>query len=386
MWVLRLIGKNAARHKLRSLLTIFGLALAVVAFGVITTALNAWNTQIELIPPDRLVTRHAVSYTFSLPLSYKDRIEQVAGVERVAYANWFGGLYQNDPKNFFANYAIGPEDGIELYPEFVVPEDQKRAYYEDRTGCIAGQKIVDKFGWKIGDVIRLTGQIYPGDWDFTLRGIYRGAEVGTDETSLIFHWKYLDERVGQMFPGWSGQAGWFVVKIADPAAAARVCADIDELFRNSSAQTLTETEKAFSIGFISGLDAIVVMLKVISYLILGVIFLVLANTMLMSARERTNEYALLKTLGFGPFRLAGLIVGESLAIAAMGGLLGILLTFPAAEALGRVMSTFITVMAVKGGTVIMAMFFALLVGILSAVFPTIRALRMPIVDGLRHIG
>lgn len=386
MWVLRLILRNTARHKLRTLLTILGLALAIVAFQVIQTTLQTWNAQLEASSPRRLITRHAVSFTFNLPLAYYDKISRLPGISKVGYANWFGGIYNNDPKNFFAQFPMGPEHVLDIYPELIIPENQREQYLADKSACIAGQKLVDRFGWKVGDVIRLTSQIYPGQWDFVLKAIYKGRDPAVDENGMYFHWDYFDDKVRQISEGWAGNVGWYIVEINDPKDAAMVSAEIDALFKNSPQQTLTETEKAFSAGFIAGFDTIIAGMKIISFLIIGVILLVLANTMIMGARERVNEFALLKTLGFRPFHIFGLLFGESLAIAIIGGLVGVVLSYFAISFMAIVLAAFFSSIFIATKTIIYSILLAMLVGLLASLLPIYRTIKTSIVDGLRNIG
>jgi putative ABC transport system permease protein len=386
MWVIRLILRNATRHKLRTLLTIAGLALAVVAFQVIQTTLQTWNAQLEASSPRRLITRHAVSFTFSLPVAYYDKITRVPGVSKVGYANWFGGIYNNDPKNFFAQFPMGPENILELYPELIIPAEQKDQFLNDKSACVCGQKLVDRFGWKIGDVIRLTSQIYPGQWDFVLRAIYKGRDPAVDENGMYFHWDYFDDKVRAISETWAGNVGWYIVEINDPKDAAQISASIDDIFKNSPQQTLTETEKAFSAGFIAGFDTIIAGMKIISFLIIGVILLVLANTMIMGARERVNEFALLKTLGFRPFHIFGLLFGESLAIAVAGGIVGVLLSYMVIGFMAKAMAAFFSSMFIAKKTIILSLLLAMLVGLLASLLPIYRTIRTSIVDGLRNVG
>ncbi|OGC89680.1 MAG: ABC transporter ATP-binding protein [candidate division Zixibacteria bacterium RBG_16_53_22] len=386
MWVLRLILRNTGRHKLRTILTILGLAVATMSFVVIRTLISSWYASAEVIPPNRLVTRNAVSLVFGLPLAYEDKIKRVEGVESVGRGNWFGGLYNNDPKNFFANFAVGPEAYLDMYSEFVLPPEQRADYFNTKNGAVAGRRLADRFGWKIGDIIRLTGQIYPGDWEFVLKGIYKGSQQGVDENSFIFHWEYFDERIKQTFPEMGGEAGWFLVKISNPKQAAGIGAAIDDIFKNSPAQTLTETEKEFSLNFLAMMDSLIAGLTIMSYLIIGVILLVLVNTMAMSARERMSEYAVLKTLGFKTYHISGLIVGESLLLAGVGGVLGVLLTYPVLDGISRALQGFFSGFAMNSLTVILSAVFMVVVGILAAIFPVYRALRLSIVEGLRHVG
>jgi putative ABC transport system permease protein len=386
MWVFRLIVRNAGRHKLRTALTILGLAIATLAFCVIRTMISSYYASADILPPDRLITRNAVSIIFDLPQAYKERIEKVQGVVSVAYGNWFGGLYKNDQKNFFPNYAVGPDYYMDIYSEFVVPAEDKAQYLKDKAGAIAGARLAERFGWKVGDPIRLTGQIYPGDWDFTLRGIYKGNKPGVDENAFLFHYEYLDEKLKSTIPEMSGGVGWYVVKIADPSQGPGISASIDAMFKNSPAETITETEKAFSLGFLAQMDAIITGLRIMSFLIIAIILMVLVNTMAMSARERISEYAVLKTLGFRPYHLGGLILGESLLIALGGGLLGIVLTFPMLQGLGKMLQNFFSGFEITLITFLLAAMFVFLVGILASFFPIYRAVKIKIVEGLRNVG
>ena len=386
MWVFRLILRNAGRHKLRTTLTVLGLGVATMSFVVIRSLVKSYYASAEVIPPNRLVTRNAVSLVFGLPLAYEEKIKRVEGVESVGRGNWFGGLYNNDPKNFFANFAVGPETYLDMYSEFLLPPEQKADYFNTKNGAVAGRRLADRFGWKIGDVIRLTGQIYPGDWEFVLKGIYKGSQPGVDENSFIFRWEYFDEKIKQTFPEMGGEAGWFLVKISNPKEAASIGAAIDDIFKNSQAQTLTETEKEFSLNFLAMMDSLIAGLTIMSYLIIGVILLVLVNTMAMSARERMAEYAVLKTLGFKTYHISGLILGESLLLAGIGGILGVLLAYPTLDGISRALQGFFSGFAMDGFSVILAAVFMVLVGILAAAFPVYRALRLSIVEGLRHVG
>jgi putative ABC transport system permease protein len=384
MKVLRLIRKNSWRHRLRTSLTVLGIALAVMAFGLIRTFIAAWYSQAEVAAPDRLVTRHAVSIVFDLPLAHKEQILKVDGVEGVTYANWFGGIYI-DPKNFFAQFAVDHETFFEIYDEYIVPPEQLEAFYEQRDAVIVGRALADRFGWELGDKITLIGTIFPGNWDFIIRGIYTGREEATDEATFCFRWDYLDESLKQTSPGRAGHVGWFGLQIDDPDRAAEISEAVDARFANSWAETLTETEKAFTLGFYQGTDAIIVGLNIISLLIIGVILLVLANTMMMTARERRREYAYMKTLGFRPFHLLGLIVGESLFIAVVGGVLGVLLMVGLANVIAVAMANFFPIFSVPSSAYIYAAIISLLVGGVAALLPTLRAVRMKIVDGLRVV-
>ena len=241
MHVLKLIFKNSFRHKLRTLLTVLGVSVAILAFGLLRTVIDAWYAGVEASSANRLVTRNAISLIFPLPLSYKEKIRQIEGVQSVSYGTWFGGIYI-DEKNFFANYAMEPEHYLAIYPEIIIPPDQKTAFLRDRKSAVAGKKLADRFGWKIGDTVTLRGTIFPGNWEFVIRGIYEGRDRNVDETAFFFHWEYLNETLKKTSPGRADQVGWYMVEIENPNLAADVSVRIDKAFKNSLAETLTETE------------------------------------------------------------------------------------------------------------------------------------------------
>jgi putative ABC transport system permease protein len=360
-------------------------AIAILAFGLLRTVISAWYAGVEASSASRLVTRNSISLIFPLPLSYKDKIRQVDGVKLVSFGNWFGGIYI-DEKNFFANYAVEPKGYLTLYPEIIIPEDQKKAFLQDRKGAVAGRILIERYGWKIGDIITLKGTIFPGEWDFVLRGIYTGRDKTVDESALFFQWDYLNETLKKTTPLRADQVGWYMIGITNPNLAADVAVRIDKTFKNSLAETLTETEKAFQLGFISMTEAIVIAIKLVSFVVIFIIMVVVANTMAMTARERIGEYAVFKTLGFGGWHIARLIFGESLLISLIGCILGIVLTFPAADIFSSSLRTYFPVFNVATKTIYMDIGASVLVGSVAAVFPTWRAIKIRIADGLRRIG
>lgn len=385
MYILKLLWRNAFRHRLRTFLTVLGITVAILAFGMLRTLVDIWYSGVEASSATRLVTRNAVSLIFPLPISYKDRIRQIDGVKIVSWGNWFGGVYI-DEKNLFANFAVDIESYLKLYPEFILSPDQAAAVKRDRKACVVGRKLADRFGWKVGDTIPLKGTIFPGAWQFVLRGVYSGRDKSTDETQMFFHWDYLNEIVKRTVPRRADQAGFYMIGITGPSVSADVASAIDGTFRNSLAETMTESEKAFAMGFISMTEAILIAIKLVSFVVIVIIMAVVANTMAMTARERIGEYAVFKTLGFGAFHIAGLIFGESLVISMTGCALGVALTFPAARAFASYLSNYFPFFNVSSATIVMDVAAALLVGIVAAIFPTWRAVNIRIADGLRRIG
>jgi putative ABC transport system permease protein len=388
MKIFKLIFKNALRHKLRTALTILGIAIVTFAFGFIRTAISSWYAGVEASAQNRLVTSNATSLFFPLPVAYREQIAQTPGALNVGIGNWFGAYYR-DPKDFFANFAID-DNYLEMYPEFVLAPDQRQAYLQERNACIIGRKLANRFGWKLGDAIQLTGTFYTGKWDFVVRGIYDGAQLTTDETAFFFHWEYVNERMKQEAPDLANYIGWYVIQIANDVNPAVISQMIDAKFKNSSAETKTETERAFQQSFISMSGTIILAMQVISIVVVLIILLVLANTMAMTARERMAEYAVMKTLGFRPFHLIGLIGGESLLIALGGLAVGlaslIYISKNFSDVITKLSNGFFGVFKMTNDTILLTLGAALLVGVVAALFPTWRAVRMRIADGLHRIG
>ena len=385
MFILKLLFKNAFRRKLRTFLTLLSIAIAIMAFGLLRTVVSAWYSGVEASSASRLITRNAVSLIFSLPLAYKDRIRQVEGVTNVSYGNWFGGIYL-DRKNFFPNFAVEPKTYLELYPEFILSPEQRQAFLRDRKGAVAGKALAEKFKWKLGDLIPLQGTIFPGNWEFVLRGIYRGRDENVDETQFFFHWDYLNETLRKTFPSRADRVGFYMIGVDHPNNSPIVVQAIDRTFKNSLAETLTETEKAFTLSFISMSEAIIVAIQIVSFVVIGIIVAVVANTMSMAARERTWEYAVFKTLGFGGWHIAGLLLGESLLITLIGCGVGMGLTFPAAYLFRKMVPLYLPVFQVEDETLFLGLLASLGVGVLAALAPTWRAIHVRIADGLRRVG
>ena len=385
MYILKILFRNAFRHKLRTFLTILGITIAILAFGLLRTFINAWYSGVEASSASRLVTRNSISLIFSLPLSYKDKIRQIDGVRIVSWGNWFGGIYI-DEKNFFANFAVDGKSYLELYPEYVLSPEEANAFLRDRKAFVAGRKLAARFGWKIGDTVTLRGTIFPGNWDFVMRGIYRGREESTDETQFFFHWDYLNESLKKTAPSRADQVGFYMIGITRPDRATEVTLTIDKTFKNSLAETITETEKAFQLSFISMSETIIIAIQLVSFVVIIIIIAVVANTMSMTYRERIGEYAIFKTLGYRGWRIAGMIVGESMVITMIGCFLGIVLTFPVAKIVGSILSAYFPVFKVDQEVFYMDIAASIAIGILAAIVPTWRAVKIRIADGLRRIG
>jgi putative ABC transport system permease protein len=386
MGLLRLLLRNALRHKLRSALTVLGVGVAVLAFALLRTVVTAWHAGVEASAANRLITRHAVSFVFPLPLAYRDRIAQVDGVDKVTFAIWFSGVYI-DKNQFFARLAVDSETFFDVYPEFLIERDQFETFKRERNATIIGIDIANRYNLKLGDIMTVEGDVYPGKWEFVVRGIYRPRDQSTDPATMMFHYKYVEEWARREMPARAGDVGWYIVRVHDPDNAAAISQAIDRLFANSRAETKTETERAFQQSFLSAASAVIAAMDIMSFLIIGIILLVVANTMVMSARERTHEYAVLKALGFSGGQLFFLVAGESLILAVLGSAVGLSVTVPAVNNFQAALPKgWFPVFYLKPETILIGAAAGLLVGLIAAIIPARRILTTRIVDGLRHLG
>lgn len=384
MFFLKLVFLNAFRARLRAGLTVLGIVIAVVAFGLLQTVVNAWYATADAASPTRLVTRNAISLVFPLPQYYRERIRSLDGVRGVAVSNWFGGIYL-DERNFFPQFAVQLADFMPMYPEFVFDPREYQDLLRDRSGVAVGRELARQYGFKVGDRLPLRGTIYPGNWEFTIRAIYDGRDEGTLTRQAYFHWELVTERLKTRFPRLAERIGAFIVDVDSADRTAEVSAAIDREFANSLAETLTETEKAFQLSFVAMLESILLIIRGVAYVVIVIILAVAANTMAMTARERLSEYATLKALGFGPPFIARLILAESLVVALIGGALGLLLTPLVARVVHGAVPQF-SRFEVLPETYAQQALAIVAVGVLAALVPMLRSARVRIVDGLRHIG
>lgn len=385
MVLLKYLFRNIFRHKLRTFLTILSVSVAVLSFCLLDTIVKAWYAGVSASSAYRLIVRNAISLVFPLPISYKEKIRQIDGISYVAQGNWFGGIYIEE-KNFFANFAVDGENFLKLYPEFLLDEKEKKEFLKDRKGCVVGRKLVERFGWKIGDTVILKGTIFPGNWEFVIRGIYKGKDKSVDESQFLFHWSYLNETLKRTAPRRADLAGYFIVGIKNPEKAAEISREIDKQFKNSIAETFTETEKAFQLSFITMTEAIVTAIKLVSYVVIFIILIVVANTMAMSVRERRNEYALFKNFGFEPVAIMSIIVGESTLIVLSGAIIGIIFTFPAVEIISDILSAYFPIFHLDRIIIYKSLLYSLLSGFISGILPAIKAVNVNVAEGLRWSG
>ncbi|MEM7584619.1 MAG: ABC transporter permease [Acidobacteriota bacterium] len=383
MKYLHLLWANLRRKKIRTSLTLLSIFVAFALFGVLSAIKAAFGVGVDITGIDRLLTIHKVSIIQPLPISYLNRIKATEGVSDAAFAVWFGGIYQ-EPKNFFAQMAVEPEDWLRLYSEFVLPEDQKQKWFSTRTGAVVGRVTAERFGWEVGDRIPIQGTAWrPQDgssWEFDLVGIYEGAEKSTDETQFLFHYDYLDQAMG----GNLGIVGWYVLRIDDPQGSVEVAERIDQQFANSSNETKTSTEKAFVQSFANQTGNIQQIVTGIVSIVFFTLLLVAGNTMAQSVRERTGELAVLKTVGFTDRQVMAMVLGESLLVAILGGGAGLLMVWWLTQTtdLGGTMfpTLFMPVSALISG-----FGFAILLGFVTGAVPAWQALRLNIVNALRKV-
>jgi putative ABC transport system permease protein len=377
-----LMLKNTRRNRRRTTLTVLSVAVSMCLLGVLIAVYHAlYMSDPTPIQALRLVTRNRISLAVPLPQAYGQRVEHVPGVRLVMVQQWYGGVYKDarDPKNFFARFAVEPEKLFSMFPEFRLPEDQKQAFIRDQTGCVVGRNLANKFNFHLGDRITLTGDIFPGTLELTVRAIFDN-DAPTDV--LFFNRKYLEEG---MTPDRRGNVGTFDIMTADAATAPRVATAVDDMFRNSPAQTRTESEQAFALSFVAFLGNVKLFLLSISGAVMFTILLVSANTMAMSVRERVREVGVMKTLGFTPGTILGVILGEacviSLAGGAIGALLGALLTGVVRNSPG---GAFVTQLRPFEPSVIAAcLLAAVAIGAVSSFLPAWNVSRTGIIDALR---
>jgi putative ABC transport system permease protein len=306
------------RNKTRAFLTVLGTLVAAFAFVFLRSVLTAFYASSEASAADRVVTRNAISLINPLPLSYRGRIAAIPGVTQVTYSNWFGGYYK-DRKNFFANFAVEPKTALEVF-DLRFQDGRPEDFIADRNACIVGRDLAKQFGWKIGDVVPLISEIFPGDWRFRIAGVVYSADDETIARNLFFHWARLNEGLP---PNRKDTVGLFTIKIANPNDSTRVIRQIDELFANSDNETHSETEKAFRLNFVASNSAILSALEVVSGVILAIMALILGNTLAMGLRERTNELGTMRAIGFLPRQVQLVSLAEGALLGLVGGVLGI---------------------------------------------------------------
>jgi len=384
MKYLALILSNLKRHKLRTALTMLSILVAFLLFGYLAAIRTAFTAGIDVADLDRLIVRHKVSLIQLLPASYEARMEQIEGVDAAVGQTWFGGYYQ-EQRNQFAQMPVKPDEFLDMFPEYVLSDDEKEAWLSTRTGAIAGRQIAERFGWKVGDKVPITASIWTmadGSqvWDFDLVGIYDAGEKGTDDTQFFFRYDYFDESR----PEWGrGLVGWYTVRIDDPERSAEVSAAIDAEFANSQAETKAEPEGAFLQGFANQIGDIGFIMTSIVGMVFFTILLVAGNTMAYAVRERTNELAVLKAVGFTDSGVLGLVLGESFLLTAIGGGIGLVLAWLMVSA-GDPTNGFLVTFFIPGRDMVYGVILIAVMAFVAGILPAMQAQRLRIADALRR--
>ncbi|GAA4854885.1 ABC transporter permease [Luteimonas vadosa] len=383
MKYLSLVWAQLFRSKTRTLLTLLSVVAAFLLFGLLDSVRVAFNSGGSVAGANRMVVASRLSITQMLPYSLDAQIRTIPGVKQLSYAAWFGGIYR-DPKNFFPNFSVGPEY-FDLYPEYVLPPAQRKAFDADRTGAVVGKALAERHGWKLGDTIPLQATIFPqkdgsNNWPLTLRGIFevKDAKRRGEENQLWFHWKYFDE--ANQFV--SNRVGWFIVKLDNPDHAVRVAKAIDALSENSDHETKTQTEAAFNQAFAKQFADIGLIVSAIMGAVFFTLILLTGNTMAQAVRERIPELAILKTLGFKDGTVLALVLVESMLLVLLGGVLGLGIAAMMIPGVSAASGGLIQLPSVLPQTWAVGVALMLAIGLVVGVLPALRARRLKIVDAL----
>lgn len=381
-------AKNAFRNTFRTVLTVAGVAVAILGFVLMRTILSAWTVGAESAAKDRIATRHKVTFVMAVPKKYVDKIRDTPGVKATTYMNWFGAKLPTHEQEFFANMMVEPKSFLEVYDEVVLPPEQKQAWLENRRGAIAGKVLANKFGWKVGDRITLTGTVFPGDWELEISGIYEASRKSLDQASLYFHWDYVNETIPE---GRRDQVGWIASRIDDPARTADISAAIDRAFDDQDIQTLTMSERQLQLSFLGMVSAVLKAIDIISLVILVIMMLILGNTIAMGVRERTSEYGVLRAIGFFPKHIVAFVLGEAAVIGVVGGAVGLGLAFLIVEnIMGRFIEenfgSWFPYFRIDDTTKVAAPLLAIGLALAAAGLPAYRASKLKVVDALRRMG
>lgn len=378
MTIAGLVRANLFRNKKRTFLTMASVVVAFFLFGALRSVITTLDSAAAVGSEARVITSSASGITFPLPEAHANRLRAVPGVKGVSWSNWFGGYYQN-PQDFFAQFAIKAETFLPMYPDLVITAGDQDAFLKERTAALVGVGLLKKYGWQIGQTVTLKGTIFQGDWEFVIRAAYTPKDAASGDQNMYFHYEYLYERVPGMSPG------WFVLELDQPDRAAEIASSIDAQFKNSTAPTKTETERAFSTGFVTMWGNIGFLVRAIGTAVFFAILFVAANTMMMSVRERIGEIAVLKTVGFQDRTVFGLVLAESLLIALLGGAIGLALARLAFMG-NTPLNTFFPGVGVTSGTMGLGLVLALGLGLVSGAIPALQSARLSVVSALRRVA
>lgn len=382
-----LATRNVGRNRFRTALTLAGVAVAVVAFVLLRTVISSMEVTVTHAAHDRIGIRHKVSFVMQLPRRYIDTVRQTPGVHTATWANWFGGKDPRNPREFFPTMAVDPASFLDVYDEIAVSPADRARWIEDRQGALVGDQLANLLHLRVGDTITLAGTIYPGNWVFHVSGIYTATRRSMDRSEFLFHWDYLNNALPERR---RDQIGWIIARVDNPSAASGVAAAIDRTFDVQDIQTLSMSERAMNLSFMGMMSGVLTAINAISVIILLILLMLFGNTMSMGVRERTQEYGVLRALGFLPRHVAGFILGEAAALGLAAGALGLALAYPVVQlGLGRWleenMGSMVPYFRIEAATAVQAVVFSLLLGVASAILPALRASRLTVTDALRRI-
>jgi len=385
-----LAARNVLRNTFRAALTVVGVAIATIAFVFLRTLLSSWTDAADFAVKDRLMTRHKITFVMTLPHKYIDDVRNAPHIKVATFANWFGGKNPKHDKEFFANLAVDETTFFKVYDDIIVPPADLETWLHEPQGAIVGDVLAAKMGWKVGDKVSLESGIYPvrPEWDFKIDGIYTTKGRSVDRSTFYFHWKYMND---SLQPERKDQIGWIISRVDDASQTANIAVNVDKIFDEKDTQTLSQDERAFTASFLAGLSAVLSAVNIISIVILVIMMLVLGNTIAMGVRERTNEYGVLKALGFSGRQIALFVLGEAVTIALAGGVLGVLVSYPFVElGVGRWleenMGQFFPFFRIPTTVTITALVLAVALGVLAASIPAYTASRLRVVDALRRVA
>jgi putative ABC transport system permease protein len=372
----------------RSVLTVLGVAVAMLAFLLLRTVLSAWMVSAEYAAKDRLATRHKVTFIMTLPKRYVEDVRKMPGISGATWMNWFGARLPGHEDAFFGTFAVDPPSFLEVYDEVVMPADQRTKWLEDRQGALVGSQIAKQFGWKVGDKVILEGTIFPGEWEFTIDGIYSATKKSVDQSSFYFHWNYMNDSLPATQ---QEQIGWIASKVPNAGQAATLAKQIDQLFEPRDIQTLSMSERAMNTSFLGMVSTLLDAMQIVSLVILVIMMLILGNTIAMGVRERTHEYGVLRAIGFLPKHLSTFVIMEAGALGLLGGALGLFCGFFLINnAVGRIMEEtftgFFPYFRVATQDMVISIVLSVALAVIASIVPAYQASKLPVTDALRKLG
>lgn len=381
-------ARNLGRNWLRTILTVLGASVALIAFVMLRTVLSSWEVGAEYAAKDRLGTRHKVSFVMQLPKRYIDDIRNVPGVKQATWANWFGGKDPGKPNEFFATLAVDAPSFLPVMDELVLDEESKARWLGDKKGAIIGDVLAKKLNLKVGDKYVLQGSIYPGDWEFQIDGIYTAARKSLDRSQFLFHWSYMNDALPEAR---RDTIGWVMTRVEDPSKSADISAKVDKIFDERDTQTVTMSERNMQLSFMAMFGAILTVLDIVSIIILVIMLMILGNTIAMGVRERTREYAVLRAIGFLPWHIRFFVLGEAVVLGIIAGAVGVGIAYPfvnglMGKAIEENMSAWFPYFRVEPQVAVAAGAIAIVLSTTAALIPAIQAGRISVTDALRRVG